>query len=311
MKPYFLILFLLISGCQPATETVYPPDQLTLESTCTHTNLTLGEPIELTITTTYPQGGLIQLPELGRKKEIIQLQRHWEPTERADALEQTHHRYRLTSFELGTHQISTNAIQFTYQGETHAHPFPPITINVISSLPPDATTKLAPLRPPHPIPTRLPRWLIIVIAAGIIAYIMGRLSTRLWKNRTPIKPTPPPVPAHLTALRELEALRAGPLMQAEQSEPFVTELSCILRRYLEARFQLHAPEQTTEEILAELTRSPVLTHQQQTILNTFLRQADVVKFAKGEWEYTAMDDAFQTTRTFVQETAQPPEGAPS
>ncbi|MAW39841.1 MAG: hypothetical protein CMF27_02815 [Kiritimatiellaceae bacterium] len=311
MKPYFLILSLLISGCQPATKTVYPTDQLTLESNCTQTNLTIGEVIEFTITTTYPPEALIQLPELGRKKEIIQLERNWEPVERADTLEQTHYHYRLTSFELGTHQISTNSILFTYQGETHAHPFPPIVLNVISSLPPDAPFKLAPLRPPHPLPARLPRWLIIVIIAGIIAYIMGRLSTRLWKNRTSTKPTPPPIPAHLIALRQLEVLRAGPLMQAQQSEPFVTELSCILRRYLEARFQLNAPDQTTEEILADLTRSPALTPQQQTTLNTFLQQADVVKFAKGEWERTAMDEAFQTTRTFVQDTAQHPEGEPT
>ena len=74
--------------------------------------------IEFTITTTYPPEALIQLPELGRKKEIIQLERNWEPVERADTLEQTHYHYRLTSFELGTHQISTNSILFTYQGET-------------------------------------------------------------------------------------------------------------------------------------------------------------------------------------------------
>ena len=308
MKPYFFILSFLLYGCQPVTEMVYPSDQLTLESNCTQTNLTIGESIEFTLITTCPPGATLQLPELGREKEIIQLERNWEQMERSDALEQTHFHYRLTSFELGTHLITTNQIHFTYQGKTDAHPFPPITLNVISSLPPDASSKLAPLRPPHPLPARLPRWIIIVIAAGIIAYIMGRLSTRLWKNRISTKPVPPHVPAHLNALRELEALRAGPLMQAQQSEPFVTELSRILRRYLEARFQLNAPDQTTEEILADLTHSPTLSDQQQRILNTFLQQADVVKFAKGEWEQNAMEEAFQTTRTFVQETAQHPEG---
>ena len=311
MKPSFLILSLLLYGCQPVTETVYPRDQLTLESSCTQTNLTIGEPIEFTLITTYPNGGTLQLPELGRKKEVIQLERNWEQMERSDELVQTHFHYRLTSFELGTHLICTNTIHFTYQGETNTYSFPSLFLNVISSLPPDATSELAPLRPPHPLPARIPRWIIIVIAAGIIAYIMGRLSTRLWKNRTSTKPVPVAIPAHLNALRELEELRAGPLMQAQQSEPFVTELSRILRCYLEARFQLNAPDQTTEEILADLTRSPILSDQQQRILNTFLQQADVVKFAKGEWEQHAMEEAFQTTRTFVQETAQHPEGGES
>ena len=311
MKPYFLILSLLFYGCQPVTETVYPSDQLTLESNCTQTNLTIGAPIEFTLLTTYPTGATLQLPELGRKKEIIQLERNWEQIERSDAWEQTHYHYRLTSFELGTHLICTNPIHFTNQGKTNTYPFPPITLNVISSLPADATSELAPLRPPHPLPARVPRWIFIAIAAGIIAYIMGRLSSRHWKNRISTKPASLPIPAHLKALRELETLRAGPLMQAEQSEPFVTELSRILRCYLEARFQLNAPDQTTEEILTDLTQSPILSDQQQHILHTFLQQADVVKFAKGEWGQHAMEEAFQITRSFVQETAEHPEGGDS
>ena len=42
-----------------------------------------------------------------------------------------------------------------------------------------------------------------------------------------------------------------------------------------------------------------------------LTPPDVVKFAKGEWGQQAMEEAFQITRTFVQETAEHPEGGDS
>ena len=97
-------------------------------------------------------------------------------------------------------------------------------------------------------------------------------------------------------------------MKKECSASFVTAISLILRRYLEARFHLNAPDQTTEEIFDKLKESPILSDQQQKILTTFLQQADIVKFAKGSWEINAMEDAFNTTRNFIQDTAEYAEG---
>ena len=312
MKVYFLfLLLLLIYGCKPATDDYYPVDELTIESNCTSTNLTVGEIAQLTITATFPTNSVIQMPEIGRKKQIIQTERNWDSIIRADGLQQSKFYYKITSFELGSHLISTNPIFFAFQNKTNSYPFPKIEINVESCLPEDANFELAPIREIRKLKSKFPKWISILILTSIIAYALGRLSIAWWKKKNHKKSSPPAIPAHLIALKELEKLYAGPLMKKECSASFVTAISLILRRYLEARFHLNAPDQTTEEIFNKLKESPILSDQQQKILTTFLQQADIVKFAKGSWEINAMEDAFNTTRNFIQDTAEYAEGEKS
>ena len=52
-----------------------------------------------------------------------------------------------------------------------------------------------------------------------------------------------------------------------------------MRRYLEDRFDLRAPELTTEEFLALAGSASNLSRDHQLLLRDFLRQADLVKFA--------------------------------
>ncbi len=62
-------------------------------------------------------------------------------------------------------------------------------------------------------------------------------------------------------------------------ESFFVAISAIVRRYLEDRFDLRAPELTTEEFLALAGSASSLSHDHQHLLRDFLRQADLVKFA--------------------------------
>ena len=94
------------------------------------------------------------------------------------------------------------------------------------------------------------------------------------------------------------------LLEKDECNPFYTELSLILREYLEGRFRLNAPDETTEEIIEALSQSPELTGAQRNILQEFMRQADIVKFAKGHPDRTTMESAFGTTKDFINETKQ-------
>ncbi len=62
-------------------------------------------------------------------------------------------------------------------------------------------------------------------------------------------------------------------------DAFFVELSAIIRRYLEDRFDLRAPELTTEEFLGVAGSSGSLSRDHQGLLREFLRRADLVKFA--------------------------------
>ena len=300
------VLLLLFTGCRQEEAKVYPQDRLTVEYSVDRSGIMVGDPVELTVTATYPTNGTLHLPEIGREKEVVLLKRDWTDVPREDGLVQSESRYAITSFRLGEHVVSTGTINCVVGEETFSTNFPAVTLDVKSSLPEDASSALADIRGVHKLPGRIPVWLWIIPAAALIAFLVGLLTSRLWKNREALIPKPPPIPPHVIALKALEALRNRDLLEKGECGPFYTELPMILRAYLEGRFHLNAPDETTEEIVEEMSRSPELNGSQRNILQEFMRQADMVKFAKGHPDRSTMEAAFDTTRQFVEETVESP-----
>jgi hypothetical protein len=136
-------------------------------------------------------------------------------------------------------------------------------------------------------------WLLVLVAVLALAYW-------LWKRRhstDPISTPPPPTPYEL-AIRALQQLR-------EENPPvqeFYTRLSDIVRHYLEGRFHLHAPEQTTEEFLYEVSENNVLTQKHTDLLGAFLQESDLVKFARHHPEQSDMLRALEAAEKFVRDT---------
>lgn len=61
---------------------------------------------------------------------------------------------------------------------------------------------------------------------------------------------------------------------------YYSTLSDIVRRYFEERFEIRAPEMTSEEFLISLRNFSGLTQESKTLLGEFLVACDMVKFAK-------------------------------
>ena len=93
-------------------------------------------------------------------------------------------------------------------------------------------------------------------------------------------------------------------------DAFFVELSALMRRYLEDRFELRAPELTTEEFLQAASATPDLGEAQKGFLRDFLRRADMVKFARFVPSSPEMDEALREAARFLDETrdAAMPEG---
>lgn len=297
---------ILMIGCSKQDQKVYPPDQLTIEHSITSNALLVGDQVELMITAVYPTNAVLNVPELGREKEIIQLNRDWQTSLREDGLNQTDVHITLTSFEIGEHTLTTNSITCLLDDSTIlTNAFPDITLNVTTSLTESDGTEIADIKAPKKLASRIPRLLLIIVGATLIAFLAGLIVARWMKNRpAKEKAGPPPIPSHILALSALKALQEKQLLEKDECDPFYTELSQILRTYLEGRFNLNAPEETTDEIVEQLSASPELTGMQRNILQEFMRQADMVKFAKGRPDKNTMENAFGTTKRFVNETAQ-------
>jgi hypothetical protein len=281
-----------------------PTDRLTVKHSIDRDTIHVGDPVELVITAWFPTNGVLELPEIGREKAIVLLNRDWNREPQEDGLVKTETRFSITSFHLGEHLVSTNTIQCTVGGETFITNFPAVALVVESALADDASSELADIKPMHKLPGRIPPWLWISALVALMAFVIGLLTSKVMKNRSAERPAPPPIPPHFIALRALDALKNKGLLENDECNPFYTELSLILRTYLEGRFNLNAPDETTEEIVEEMSKSAELSSTQRNILQDFMRQADMVKFAKGHPDRTTMESAFDTTKQFVDETKQ-------
>ena len=110
-------------------------------------------------------------------------------------------------------------------------------------------------------------------------------------------------PAHMLALAALEHLQRQDLIGQERIEEFYVRVSTILRRYVELRFGLRAPEQTTEEFLISTLATGGLIAAHCDLLEAFLKHCDLVKFARHRPMPGAMEETFESAKTFVEHTA--------
>ena len=123
-----------------------------------------------------------------------------------------------------------------------------------------------------------------------------------WRRRREKLSTPRLVPPHEIALAALDALLAEGLLAGGAVEVFYLRLSDIVRHYIEDQFSLRAPEQTTEEFLAAMSRGPHIRRDHQTLLRDFLQRADMVKFAKFVPAAEETGGAVEAARLFIEQS---------
>jgi hypothetical protein len=138
--------------------------------------------------------------------------------------------------------------------------------------------------------------LIGIVVAGLLYWAF-----LYWKKRRDSKaeePSQPSEPAHERARRHLEAA----LEYLHDPDRFCVLVSNAIRSYLEERFDLRAPERTTEEFLDELQGSNHLNEEQKQSLANFLTECDMVKFAKSEPEAFELKRLYESALQLVRET---------
>lgn len=152
-------------------------------------------------------------------------------------------------------------------------------------------------------------WKPWALVGGALALFMGAVLYYVIFRRKQSLIERPQTPPWEVALEKLRVLDQRRLPEAGQWETYYIELSDILRHYIEDRFQLHAPEETTPEFLAEAAGSGLLSEVHQRLLAAFLRHSDRVKFARYEPTSDEMERSFAEVLRFVDETVPIPQPA--
>ena len=140
----------------------------------------------------------------------------------------------------------------------------------------------------------IPIGLLILIISGFLAWHF------LKKNRK--EQYGPKRPAHEIAYEQLEALKVKDYIGKGLIKEYYTEVSDIIRHYLENRFRLKAPEMTTEEFFASARDASELAGEHKNLLKEFLLCCDLVKFAKYAPSVDEVNSILYSAKHFIDQT---------
>lgn len=177
----------------------------------------------------------------------------------------------------------------------------PIRLMVRSVLEPGEKKELAAIKPVARPPYQLPTWAWFaigggVVALGALALVVAAMVRRARRLRI-VRLT-----ADQHATQRLADLLALDLHQHNLWREHYQGLSDVLRGYIEDRFNLAAPERTTDEFLREAKLSNALAAGDVDVLERFLTHCDMVKFAAMQPDRAQAEATLATVREFIDRT---------
>jgi hypothetical protein len=249
--------------------------------------LLLGAWFPIVITGALPAGATVELGELPAGVRI-------RPT--APVGLDTSPGLRLMASVTRAGEVSIEGLTVV-AGETRIE-LPPIPVEIVLDLPdgaiPRVSEHLDPIAVPFP-PADIRPFIggLIVLLVALLVYLV-----RTGRVVEPVVTAPSP---DRLATAALARLRGRLPRDPEDIPPFVDEVSEVLRIYIERRFAVHAPEQTSEEFIAAVRAHPALEGRRDA-LEPFVVLCDLVKFARHRPGLDQVNDLLVTAEGFVEET---------
>lgn len=273
MKKYFVSLLLLFSFVAFAQNT--PVVKAEIDTT----NIRIGEQFEFKITVNDTANVIIPKLEKLTGLEIIE-------DKKIDTLKnQLIKKYILTGFDSGAYYIPQQQI-FIRQ---RLHLTDSLLIKVASVKVDTTKQKMFPIKAIQSEPYQFDDFkpylwyaLIALIIIGLILYFTLRK-----KKEVEEEVIVPALPPFEEAIQKLHELDEKLLWQNNQIKEYYSELTEIVRGFIERELKVPALESTTDElidILTDFNDSKAISTTKETIkkLRDLLREADLVKFAKSK-----------------------------
>lgn len=211
----------------------------------------------------------------------------------------------LQAFDPGTYQLP--ALLYVVGNDTLRSNRLTLTVDSIKV---DTNGKIKDYKPTAEVPFKLLDlipdfisnwWWAWLLGLALIAF--GAYAYNKWykKGINPLKPIKKRLPPYEEAMQALNNLKSRNLWQNGQEKEYYTELTDILRVYIDRRFGINAVEMTSTQIMEKIRQNEE-AHIANDQLNNVLEIADFVKFANM---HTLADDneiSFQRAINFVEQT---------
>jgi hypothetical protein len=264
--------------------------------------LTVGDPIQLTLNVTHPPGHQVILPQLDSNwgDFLVQSQFTGETVANPDGTETTIQVIDARLFSPG--DFTTPPLTITVSDESGQLSYvstEPIPVS-ISSVLVEGDTELRDIKPQAALPyvNYLP-WivgfvlLVLLTAGGIFWYRRrkAQLALAAVDNRLP----------HEVALDELDRVEQLELPKSERFKEHYTLVSDCIRIYMEKTYHFPVLERTTGEIRANLKRTDVSSEVAKEFIS-LLDESDLVKFSKFRPDVQSAQLILQNSRQIVIQT---------
>ncbi len=215
----------------------------------------------------------------------------------------------LGFYSIGAFHIPSPSI-IGENGDTIAIP----TGNILRVFPPpnfgqDSTKMINDIKPIISIPSTIQDYMIwIYILIGLLlGIVLIWWLRKLWPTKEEQveiiedRPVLPKTPAHITALKGLDTLKKEAIWKNGEIKKYQSDLTRIIRTYLEERFDINALEMTSSEIISKLHDEPLIKDNAQE-LKEILQIADMVKFAKAKPSEEVHESFLIKAYNFVHQT---------
>lgn len=281
---------------------------LEIEQTLSPNPSHIGDALVLELEVRYPKGYRVNLPTglaMG-KAEVLSVEEG--SPRRADGGSVKTFTINLQAFELEPFTLPPVLLTYTDpDGQVLTADAPAVKVEVERLTANEAQAERQGEDPP--VSLTYPNVLAErVIWAAMLALILGAALAALFFTLRRKKPSAAPViirPPHelaLEALRSLEARRVE-MLEGGAYQDFYLELTSIAKQYVQARFGVDVVERTTDELHLVLRRERErLAGLDPNELLTFLREADLIKFARLAPTADETHKALQSVEKIVLET---------
>ena len=272
-----------------ASEATVPPDR----------------PFFLTLTIATPDTVSIRLPPLDDRVEGFLLAGVYEAgTRTAAGRTYRDFRIRLTPRPAPVYRIRPLAIPYRESNATDERWIQTRPVVFAATGQPRDTDAADPAPPLRVLPTRreIGFGLAMVAVVAVAGFALVRLFQGIRRAHR-LRQMSPEARARL----ELDTLLARRLVEQGLIKEFYCDLTLVVRRYIERRHGLRAPEQTTDEFLAAAAHDVRFPPAWLRRLREFLQAADLVKYAAHRPDPNTISMAVSTAR----ECLSPPDPNPA
>jgi hypothetical protein len=258
--------------------------EISVKATLEPTEILIGEQAKYTIELTQPASEKVSWPQfadtLATNVQILEKLKT-DTLEISDGRISITSEYLVSSYDSGFYYVP----EFVFETTTEKVVSNPVGLTVntvqVNEQTDDINAEKAIMSAPFSW-VEFARWTGIGLAGILILVIIALLLMRfVFNKKVKILPTQPEVilPAHVVALQKLEQIRTEKIWQQGQIKQFYTDITDVIREYLEKGYDINAMELTTDEIVALVKKNKDLD-EIRVVLKEMLELSDLVKFAK-------------------------------